>query len=499
MLASAPLLAPLTIMLFTLILVPVIGSAVIGVVHSVQRTKQVAVVVTLLEAAVAVSLFLLYDKSTGGYQFVSSWSESAFTHLTVGVDGVSLVFVLLTTLLTPICLLASWDNVTTRVKAYFQVLLAIEALLVGVFVVLDLLLFYVFFEAVLVPLFLLVGVWGGSPTRTRSALLLFLYTLTGSLFMLLAILEVRVQVGSTDYAAVTMADIAPEAQRVLWVGFWIALMTKTPMVPLHIWLPRAHADAPLAGSMMLAGVVLKLATYGFYRVLITMLPDATAYYTPLVQVLALISLIYASLATVRQVDLKALVAYSSVAHMAVVVLGLFSNTLLGIQGALLLSVAHGVVSPALFMLVGGVLYDRYHTRTVRYYRGLVMLMPLFAAMLFIATSCNMGVPLSGNWLAEVMSLAGAFQRSPVAGALGASGIVLSACYSIWMYTRLVGGAFSAHLGYTIDLTRRELHVMLPLLIAAVWLGVQPNTVLELLHEPVSQVLYASHSPLRLVA
>jgi NADH-ubiquinone oxidoreductase chain 4 len=407
----------------------------------------------------------------------------------VGVDGVSLVFVLLTTLLTPICLIASWDNVHTAVKQYSITLLAVETLLVGVFVVLDLLLFYVFFEAVLVPLFLLVGVWGGSPTRARSALLLFLYTLTGSLFMLLAILEIRVQVASTDFVAVTLADISPESQRMLWLGFWIALMTKTPMVPLHIWLPRAHADAPLAGSMLLAGVVLKLATYGFYRVLITMLPDATAYFTPLVQVLAVISLIYASLSTIRQVDLKALVAYSSVAHMAVVVIGLFSNTLLGIQGALLLSLAHGVVSPALFILVGGVLYDRYHTRTIRYYRGLIVFMPLFSVLFFIATSCNMGVPLSGNWLAEVISLSGAFQRSPLAGVLCATGIVFSACYSIWLWTRLVGGSFSPHLGYTIDLTRRELYVLLPLLISAVWLGVQPNIVLELISEPVSSVLY----------
>jgi NADH-ubiquinone oxidoreductase chain 4 len=248
--------------------------------------------------------------------------------------------------------------------------------------------------------------------------------------MLLAILEIRVQAGTTDFTAITIVDISSEAQRTLWLGFWIALITKTPIVPLHIWLPRAHADAPLA--MLLAGVVLKLATYGFYRVLLTMLPDATSYFTPLVQVLAVISLIYASLATIRQVDIKALVAYSSVAHIAVVVLGLFSNTLLGIQGALLLSLAHGVVSPALFMLVGGVLYDRYHTRTIRYYRGLIVLMPLFATLFFIATSANMGVPLSGNWLAEVISLAGAFQRSPLAGVLGATGIVFSACYSIWL-------------------------------------------------------------------
>jgi len=481
-------------MLITLILMPILGAGLIGLINvntreGLQFVKQSALVVTVFTAGLSVYILTVFDLSVPGYQFVANWSDYSFLHLSLGIDGVSLLFVLLTTLLTPICLLASWRNINVSVKAYFQSLLIIEALLIAVFVVLDLLLFYVCFEAVLVPLFLLVGVWGGSPTRTRSALLLFLYTLTGSLFMLLAILEVRVQVGTTDFSAVALADISPDAQKVLWLGFWLALMTKTPMVPLHIWLPRAHADAPLAGSMLLAGVVLKLATYGMVRVLLTMLPDASSHYTPLVQVLALISLVYASLATVRQVDMKSLVAYSSVAHMAVVVLGLFSNTLLGIQGALVLSLAHGVVSPALFMLVGGVLYDRYHTRTIRYYRGLMVLMPVFATLFFLATACNMGVPLSGNWLAEVMSLAGAFQRSPLVGLIGASGIVLSACYSIWLWTRLVGGSLSPHLGYSIDMTRREVHVLLPLVFGAIWLGVQPNTVLDILYLPVSHMLY----------
>jgi NADH-ubiquinone oxidoreductase chain 4 len=480
-------------MLIALILIPLLGAGLLGLLSGttrleLQRIKQVALIITVIEAALSVSLVIGFDLSVPGYQYVSSWSDASFLNLSLGVDGISLLFVLLTTLLTPVCLLASWRNVTMGVKAYFQSLLVIEALLVAVFVVLDLLLFYVCFEAVLVPLFLLVGVWGGSPTRTRSALLLFLYTLTGSLFMLLAILQVRVQVGTTDFDAVALADIDPQAQRILWLGFWLALMTKTPMVPVHIWLPRAHADAPLAGSMLLAGVVLKLATYGMVRVLLTMLPDASSHFTPLVQVLALISLVYASLATVRQVDIKSLVAYSSVAHMAVVVLGLFSNSLVGIQGALVLSLAHGVVSPALFMLVGGVLYDRYHTRTIRYYRGLVVLMPVFATLFFLATCANMGVPLTGNWLAEVMSLAGAFQRSPVVGLVGASGIVLSACYSIWLWTRLVGGSLSPHLGYGIDMTRREVHVLLPLLVGALWLGIMPNTVLDLLHLPVSHML-----------
>ena len=248
--------------------------------------------------------------------------------------------------------------------------------------------------------------------------------------MLLSILSLRVNVGSTSFEAVFQAGLSLDSQKMIWLGFWVALITKTPIVPLHIWLPRAHADAPLAGSMLLAGIVLKLATYGILRVLLGLLPEASEYFTPLVQALSLISLVYASLATIRQIDIKALVAYSSVAHMAIVVLGLFSHSLVGIQGAILLSLAHGVVSPALFALVGGTLYDRFHTRTMRYYRGLGTFMPVFASLYFIATACNMGVPLSGNWLAEVMTLAGTFERSAIVGLVAASGIVFSACYSL---------------------------------------------------------------------
>lgn len=480
-------------MLITLVLVPLVAAGLVGFIPSrseqdILLVKQTALLGSIIEAFVSVHIFLSFDISASGFQIQSGWSESGIVNFSLGVDGISLIFVLLTTILTPICILASFDNIRTNIKSYFVTLLVIEALLVAFFLVLDLLLFYVFFEAVLVPFFMLVGVWGGSASRTRSALLLFLYTLTGSLFILLSILEVRRQLGGTDFTLITLAGLAPDAQYVLWLGFWIALITKAPIVPFHIWLPRAHADAPLAGSILLAGVVLKLATYGIFRILLGILPDASIFFIPLVHVLALVSLVYASLATIRQVDLKALVAYSSVAHMAVVVLGLFSNSIIGLQGALLLALAHGLVSPALFILVGGVLYDRFHTRTVRYYRGLVVLIPIFSSLFFLATASNIGVPLSGNWLAEVISLAGIFQRSPIVGVLGASGILLSACYSIWLWTRLVGGSMSPHLGYTVDITRREFHILLPLLVGTLWLGIFPNVVLDLIQVPVTEIL-----------
>jgi NADH-ubiquinone oxidoreductase chain 4 len=274
--------------------------------------------------------------------------------------------------------------------------LILESLLIAVFVVLDLLLFYVFFEAVLIPLFVMVGVWGASADRVRASFLLFLYTLFGSLFMLLAFLVIIYHVGSTDFEVISLADMSFESQRWLWLAIFFSLAVKTPMLPAHIWLSRAHVQAPVGVSMVLAGLILKLATYGFLRVLIPMLPEATSYFSPLVQTVAVVTLVYSSLTTLRQTDFKVLVAYSSIAHMSVVVIGLFSNTIQGIEGAILLGIAHGIVSPAMFMCVGGILYDRYHTRVIRYYRGLTQYMPIFSALFFLFVLGNMSTPLTVN-------------------------------------------------------------------------------------------------------
>ena len=364
-----------------------------------------------------------------------------------------------------------------------------ETLLIAVFVVLDLMLFYIFFESVLIPMFLVVGIWGGSVTRIRASFLLFLYTLTGSLFMLLAIMVIYYNVGSTDFTVVSLSNISLEGQQILWLGFFLSFAVKTPLVPVHIWLPRAHAEAPIGGSILLASVILKLATYGYLRILIAMLPDATSYFSPLVQTLAVVSIVYSSLATLRQSDFKALVAYSSVGHMGVIVLGLFSNTIVGIEGAILLSIAHGLISPAMFILVGQILYDRFHTRIIRYYRGLTIYMPVFSALFFLATVCNMAVPLSLNWLGEVLCLTGMFQKSPVIALIGASSIVLSAGYSIFLFNRLAFGAYSQYLSYTTDISRREFILLTPLLLLTFVFGIYPNVLLSDLHVSVTDVLY----------
>jgi NADH-ubiquinone oxidoreductase chain 4 len=288
---------------------------------------------------------------------------------------------------------------------------------------------------------------------------------------------------------ISLSEISASSQKILWLAFFVSFAVKTPLFPFHIWLGEAHSTAPLAGSILLAAVILKLATYGYLRVLLPMFPDATNYFSPLVQTIAVITLVYASLATIRQVDTKKIVAYSSIGHQACVVLGLFSNTIQGIEGAILLSIAHAFVSPGLFICVGGILYNRYHTRTIVYYRGMALIMPVFTILFFLFTIFNAAVPLSLNWAGEFLALVGAFQRSPVIGSLGATGIVLSACYSIWMYNRISYGSFSPYLVPTSDINRREFMLLISLIVPSVIFGVFPNIILDSLHVGVSSLLY----------
>lgn len=481
-------------MLTALLLIPIIGTLIIlpmSEENNVTRIKQIGLITTLINFIVSIVLWGEFDSSSLQYQFVQEFNTLDFCHLHIGIDGISLYFVLLTTFISPICLLSNWDNLKFGYKYYFIAFLLMETMLIAVFVVLDLMLFYIFFEAVLIPMFLVVGIWGGSITRIRAAFLLFLYTLAGSLFMLLAIMVIYYNVGSTDFTIISLSEISFESQKILWLAFFLAFAVKTPLLPFHIWLPRAHAEAPLAGSILLAGLFLKLATYGYLRVLINFMPDATNYFSPLVQTIAIVTLIYASLATIRQVDFKRLVAYSSVAHMAIVVLGLFSNTLIGIEGAISLSIAHGLISPAMFTLVGGVLYDAHHTRIIRYYRGMVVYAPIFAVLFFLATIRNMGIPLSLNWSSEFLALSGIFQRAPIVGVLASTGIVLSACYSIFLFNRINFGAYSQYLGKSKDVSRREFMILFTLIRPAFVLGIFPNIILNDLHVAVTELLYTT--------
>ena len=485
-------------MISLLLLVPLIGCLAISFTEEGSNTKEaainskmkkIALFTSLINLFLSICCWIQFDGSTTQYQFVEEFNKFTNFHFYLGMDSISIYFVLLTTFITPICILSNWTDITKKFKYFLISFLLLETLQIAVFVVLDLLLFYVFFESVLIPLYLIVGIWGASEARIRAAFLLFLYTLAGSLFMLLAIMVIYQNVGSTDFAVISLSEISLDSQKILWLSFFLAFAVKTPLWPMHGWLFRAHAEAPLAGSILLAAVILKLATYGFLRVLLPFFPDATNFFMPIVQTIAIITLIYSSLVTIRQTDLKALVAYSSVAHMAVVILGIFSNTEQGIEGALILSLAHGFVSPALFICVGGVLYSRYHTRIIKYYRGMVLSMPVFTIIFLLFSLFNAAAPLSANFVGEFLSLTGVFQRSPVVGFLGASGIVLSACYSIWMYNRVSYGAWTPYLVPTTDLNRREFMLLLPLLIATVVFGILPNILLNSFHFNVSTLLY----------
>jgi NADH-ubiquinone oxidoreductase chain 4 len=481
-------------MLSLLLLIPILGSLLLLTIpeNSIEnkiRMKKITLISMIINFLISIYIWLEFDSSSSQYQFVYEFIDLSYCHLNIGIDGISLYFLLLTTFISPIAVLSNYNNINNNLKYFLISFLLLETLQIGVFVVLDLILFYIFFESVLPLLFLVIIIYGAGEARIRSALLLFLYTLTGSLFMLLAILQIYSYVGSTDFQIIFLSDISLDNQKFLWLGFFLAFAVKTPLWPLTGWLYRAHADSPLAGSILLAATILKFATYGYLRVLINFLPDATNYFSPLIQTIAIITLIYASLATIVQQDTKALIAYSSIAHMSVVILGLFSNTIQGIEGAILLALAHGFVSPALFICVGGVIYDRTGTRIIHYVRGLVTYMPVFTILFFIFTLSNTGIPLTLNFLGEQLSLIGIWERSPIIAALGATGIVLSAIYSIYLYNRISYGIYSPHLKPIKDISRREFNLLLSLLIPTVLLGIFPNVILDGLHLSVSSLLY----------
>jgi len=486
-------------MLTLLLIIPLIGSLILlpmsNTPEGKQQMKNIAITTSLINLYISLFLWYEFDSSITHYQFTEinysliNLSQFKYLNLNFGVDAISLYFVLLTTFVTAIALLSSYNLNSKYVKFFFVSFLLLETLQICAFVSLDLLLFYIFFESVLPILFIVIVIFGHGKDRFRSAYLFFLYTLAGSLPMLLSILTINSYIGSTDFQLISLSEISLESQKYLWLGFFIAFAVKTPLYPFIIWLPKAHSDSPLAGSILLAGTILKLATYGYLRVLINLLPDATNYFSPLIQTIAIISLIYASFSTIIQQDTKRLIAYSSVAHMAVVVLGLFSNNLPGIEGAILLAIGHGFVSPALFICVGGIIYERTGTRNINYIRGLVSYMPVFSILFFIFTLCNTGIPLSLNFLGEQLSLIGIFEQNPIIASLAATSILLSACYSIFLFNRLSYGNLSPYLPPLKDINRREFILLISLLLPTVIFGIFPNIILSSLHMSVSSLLY----------
>ena len=363
-----------------LVFLPLFGSVILLFVpnKNVNAIRQFGLFVSFLVFFLSLFLWLFFDCQYVRFQFVYDfvWISSSNLNFSLGIDGISIFFVLLTTLLIPLCLLASWNSITKSYKEYVIAFLCMESFLILVFCVRDLLLFYIFFESVLIPMFIIIGVWGSRERKVRASYMFFLYTLLGSVLMLLSILYVYFRVGTTDYETLLAFQFTFNEQRFIWLAFFASFASKVPMLPVHIWLPEAHVEAPTAGSVVLAGILLKLGSYGFLRFSLPLLPEASLYFTPFVFALSILGVIYPSLTAIRQTDLKRIIAYTSVAHMNLVMIGLFSFNVVGLEGAIMQSLSHGFVSSALFLIIG-IVYDRHHTRMVKYYSGLVHTMPLF--------------------------------------------------------------------------------------------------------------------------
>jgi proton-translocating NADH-quinone oxidoreductase chain M len=475
----------------TLILLPLVGSLVISFMpaSSERAIKVGGLVISSLTFILSLFAWIFFDPSSTKFQFVydAPWLGTSNIHLILGIDGISLFFVILTTFLIPICLLAGWESIEKQ-KEYVIAFLVLEALTLSVFCLLDLFLFYVFFESVLIPMFFIIGIFGSRERKIRAAYQFFLYTLLGSVLMLLGILMIYSQTGTTQVELLYTAEFSEISQIILWLSFFASFAVKVPMVPVHIWLPEAHVEAPTAGSVILAGIMLKLGTYGFLRFSIPLFPEASLYFTPLVFTMSVIAVMYTSLTTVRQVDLKKIIAYSSVAHMNFVTLGLFSLNPQGVEGSLLLMISHGLVSPALFLCIGA-LYDRHKTRLLRYYGGTVRTMPIFSSVFLFFTMGNISLPGTSSFVGEFLVLTGTYQANPFICVLGATGMVLGAAYSLWLYNRVTFGAFKPHFISTYaDLNRREFFTFLPLIISVLWMGVYPEVFLNEIHASVSNLL-----------
>ena len=464
---------------------PLLGAAAIFAARLGSKTqgaaapaaRWIALITTLVVLAVSVLLVAGFDPSNPGYQFVEMvpWFAGASYHL--GVDGVSILFVLLTAFLMPICIVASWRSIETRVVEYMIAFLILETLVIGVFTALDLFLFYIFFEGTLVPMFLIIGIWGGQ-NRIYAAYKFFLYTLLGSVLMLLAMLWMSFEAGTTSIPELKTYAFSPAVQPLLWLAFFASFAVKMPMWPVHTWLPDAHVQAPTAGSVILAGILLKLGGYGFILFNVPMFPDASETFRPLVFTLSVIAIVYTSLVAWRQTDIKKLIAYSSVAHMGFVTLGIFSGNEQGMQGAVFQMISHGLISGALFLCVG-VVYDRMHTREIAFYGGLTNRMPWFAAIFLMFTMANVGLPGTSGFIGEVLTMTGAYQASTWAALVAASGVIFSAVYALTLYRSVMFGEITnPKLSAITDIDKRELLLFVPLIVGTIWLGVYPAAVLD---------------------
>ena len=459
---------------------PVLGALVIYISRgddeaARRNARWIALWTTLVTFAVSLILVWRFDPTQPDFQFVekASWLASGITYH-MGVDGISLPFVILTTALMPFCIVASWKSVTMRVREYMMAFLLLETLMVGTFSALDLVLFYLFFEGGLIPMFLIIGVWGG-PRRVYASFKFFLFTFGGSVLMLLALLAMWFQAGTSDITVLLKTPFPPAMQTWLFLAFFASFAVKVPMWPVHTWLPDAHVEAPTAGSVILAGVLLKMGAYGFLRFSVPMLPQAAAHFAPFIFTLSVVAVIYTSLVALAQEDMKKLIAYSSVAHMGVVTIGIFTFNVQGIQGALFQMLSHGIVSAALFLVVG-VVYDRMHTRDIARYGGLADRMPLYALTFMIFTMATIGLPGTSGFVGEFLVIVGSMQVNFWLALLGATGMILGAAYMLYLYRRVIFGRLTKEdLRSILDLSPREIAIFTPLILLTLWMGIYPSS------------------------
>ena len=472
--AGFPLLSLLTFL-------PLVGGVILMTIRGSEEAvaanaRWTALWTSLIVFILSLVLWVRFDPANPGFQFVEqlAWLPEWGITYKMGVDGISVLFVLLATALTPICILASWESIGTRVREFMFAFLVLETMMVGMFAALDFVVFYMFFEGVLIPMYLIIGVWGG-PRRVYAAIKFFLYTLAGSVLMLLALLAMWYAAGSTDIPALMAHKFAPAIQTWLFLAFFASFAVKVPMWPVHTWLPDAHVEAPTAGSVILAGVLLKMGAYGFLRFSVPMLPDATAYFAPMMFTLSVVAVIYTSLVAFAQTDMKKLIAYSSVAHMGVVTIGIFTVNEQGLSGALFQMLSHGVVSAALFLCVG-VVYDRIHSRDIARYGGLADRMPKYALAFMLFSMASVGLPGTAGFVGEFLVLVGAFKVNFWLALLGSMGMIFGAAYMLYLYRRVIFGSITRDdLRSIVDLSPREIAVFAPLVFLTLWMGIYPSS------------------------
>jgi NADH-quinone oxidoreductase subunit M len=469
--------------LSTVTFLPLVGAVLILLVRDESEAarrniRMIALWTTIVTFVVSLFIWAGFDNSNPGFQFVekTGWLDSGISYH-MGVDGISMLFVILTTFLMPLCILASWEAIQSRVKAYMIAFLILETLMIGVFCALDIVLFYVFFEAGLIPMFIIIGVWGGK-RRVYASFKFFLYTLLGSVLMLLAIMAMFFQAHTTDITELLHHDFPASMQTWLWLAFFASFAVKMPMWPVHTWLPDAHVEAPTAGSVILAGILLKMGGYGFLRFSLPMFPDASLFFAPFVFTLSVVAIIYTSLVALMQDDMKKLIAYSSVAHMGFVTMGIFAMNQEGVQGSIFLMLSHGLVSGALFLCVG-VIYDRMHTREIDAYGGLVNNMPKYAVAFMVFTMANVGLPGTSGFVGEFLTMLGVFRVNTWVAFFSATGVILSAAYALWLYRRVIFGALTKDsLKNLLDLSPREKAILYPLVVLTIFFGVYPAPVFD---------------------